>query len=482
MNLMIGVLFIYDVVASTQQIVNLDTVQQQIFYEALEAATDAVIVELGPARVSKVKFTGDGHFLFAKRASLALDLLVYLNQAANTVTFSGRKLAIQSGAAYGEIPFLSPELKEIRGGIAHLASRCCASAREGQLVVDNVLWSLLRNSPKLRSYGLRSRPVPGTQLYDKGLKDTAFRLIDAPPSFGVTPSGTSSLSAQTNHDGSRGMQLRDYVDWAIAEGYGTDRVSIRQATYDHGKESTPEQLQFAQSISIWLTSEDIVIDKPKCLRIASEWRQYLRESEAERWFEKLSAMKRAYYIGESVHVFPGDSLCYSNLPWMSPDDDPENVRRLMFWFLETELISSNVSAFECALKSVHWLTSNSHALDVINRVYLCWERTVGKKELKKWGMDIVECIDECREWSPKQASRFPNSLALHREVVGKCDLPIAISNAWRLAGVAKTEAELRGLLEQVAAKLDPSTDRHGEMWSTISLYLIVENIIEDLTM
>jgi len=97
MEIRSGVIFLYDVVGSTEAIMALDSIQQQVFYDSLEASSNAVVLELATSGVTKVKYTGDGHFFFADRASMCLDLYVYLSQAVRSISFLGRSLRIRCG-------------------------------------------------------------------------------------------------------------------------------------------------------------------------------------------------------------------------------------------------------------------------------------------------------------------------------------------------------------------------------------------------
>lgn len=148
-----GMLFLFDVQDSTQKVHDSNRVEQQIFYGLLETTVQSVLTNID-ADVTMIKSTGDGYYLFSEDPDACLLLFMELDRAFESVNYRNRPLLIRCGAGFGSITLVGDPIKDLRGDLANVVSRCCSSSDVREMIITDTLHNLLAGSTMISNFDL----------------------------------------------------------------------------------------------------------------------------------------------------------------------------------------------------------------------------------------------------------------------------------------------------------------------------------------
>lgn len=138
----IGMLFLFDIVNSSERASTSENLTNKIFYEKIDVIVKNIIAEINQTyryNVSSVQNTGDGFYIFSKVPECCLHLWIMLCQQ-----FANEQVGIRCGAAYGKVN-LNGTI--VGSHLANVVTRCCNySDDENSLVVTPELYSLIEDS------------------------------------------------------------------------------------------------------------------------------------------------------------------------------------------------------------------------------------------------------------------------------------------------------------------------------------------------
>lgn len=137
----LGMLFLFDVVGSSDRASNSENLTNKIFYQKITLIVKNVVDELNQTYrygVQIAQCTGDGFYIFCKELECCLQLWMLLCRQ-----FDYENIPIKCGASYGKVNITQ---FSIGSHLANIVSRCCSFSNSAKsLVITSTLYDLIQD-------------------------------------------------------------------------------------------------------------------------------------------------------------------------------------------------------------------------------------------------------------------------------------------------------------------------------------------------
>lgn len=167
-----GMLFLFDVVNSTEKASKSDNITNSIFYQKIAIIAKSVVDDLNKKYRYGVQLeqnTGDGCFIFSEEPECCLELWNLLS-----CQFKNEHITIRCGAAYGRVSITN---QNIGSNLANIVSRCCKYLNnENNLVITRDLYNLIKDDSIIHTIHPEISPIENPKLKGCSEIDMIYQL------------------------------------------------------------------------------------------------------------------------------------------------------------------------------------------------------------------------------------------------------------------------------------------------------------------
>ncbi len=168
----LGMLFLFDVVGSSERASKSENLANKIFYQKVEIIVKSVVDELNQTYrygVQLAQNTGDGCYIFSKEPECCLQLWILLCRQ-----FANEQITVRCGAAYGRV-----NINEINIGshLANVVARCCNfPSNEDSLIITSDLYNLIMDCSLFHTLAPRVNRIEKPKLKGCANIEAIFQL------------------------------------------------------------------------------------------------------------------------------------------------------------------------------------------------------------------------------------------------------------------------------------------------------------------